>query len=81
VGLSDAEIADVVQTRARAPYPSVPGRFAGRGLTVGSSTYRIEARGLIAGVARSHVVAVVQRGRRNAPLEATILSWRPGSDE
>jgi hypothetical protein len=22
-------------------------------------------------------VAVVQRGRRNAPLEATILSWRP----
>jgi len=81
VGLSDAEIADIIQTRARAPYSSVPGRFAGRGLTVGSSTYRIEARGLIAGVARSHVVAVVQRGRRNAPLEATILSWRPVSDE
>ena len=81
VGLSDAEIADVIRTRGRAPYPSVPGRFAGRGLAVGSSTYRIEAVGLIAGVARHRVVAVVQRGRRNAPLEATILSWRRGSVE
>jgi general secretion pathway protein K len=81
LGLSEAEIADVVQTRRRAPYPSVPGRFAGRGLTVGSSTYRIEAQGLIAGVARSRVVAIVQRGRRNAPLGATILSWRAGPEE
>ena len=81
LGLSDAEIADVLQTRVRAPYPSVPGRFAGRGLAVGSSVYRIEAEGLVAGVPRSRVVAVVQRGRRNAPLEATILSWRPGADE
>jgi hypothetical protein len=32
-------------------------------------------------VARSRVVAVVQRGRRNAPLEATILSWRAGPEE
>jgi general secretion pathway protein K len=78
LGLSDAEVADVMQTRVRAPYPSVPGRFAGRGLAVGSSVFRIEAAGWVAGVVRSRVVAVVQRGRRNAPLEATILSWRPG---
>ncbi|HMB86356.1 MAG TPA: general secretion pathway protein GspK [Methylomirabilota bacterium] len=77
LGLSEAEIADVVQTRARAPYPSVPGRFAGRGLAVGSSVFRIEAEGRVAGLVRSRVVAVVQRGRRNAPLEATIISWRP----
>jgi general secretion pathway protein K len=77
LGLSEAEIADVVQTRARAPYPSVPGRFAGRGLAVGSSVFRIEAEGRVTGLVRSRVVAVVQRGRRNAPLEATILSWRP----
>lgn len=77
LGLSDAEIADVVQTRARVPYPSVPGRFAGRGLAVGSSVFRIEAEGRIAGVVRSRVVAIVQRGRQNAPLEASILSWRP----
>jgi general secretion pathway protein K len=77
LGLSDAEIADVVQTRARAPYPSVPGRFAGRGLAVGSSVFRIEAEGRVDGVVRSRVVAVAQRGGRTAPLEPTILSWRP----
>jgi general secretion pathway protein K len=77
LGLSDAEIADVVQTRARAPYPSVPGRFAGRGLAVGSSVFRIEAEGRVDGVVRSRVVAVVQRGGRTAPLEPTIVSWRP----
>lgn len=76
LGLSEAEIADVVRTRARAPYPSVPGRFARRGLAVGSSVFRIEAEGRVAGLVRSRVVAVVQRGRGNAPLEATILSWR-----
>jgi general secretion pathway protein K len=80
-GLSDAEIADVLQTRVRAPYPSVPGRFAGRGLAVGSSIFRIEAEGLVAGVPRRRIVAVVQRGQRNAPLGVTILSWRPGNDE
>lgn len=80
-GLSEAEITDVLQTRVRAPYPSVPGRFAGRGLTVGSSAFRIEAEGLVAGVSRSRIVAVVQRGRANAPLEATIVSWRAGHDE
>lgn len=81
LGLSDAEIADVTQTRVRAPYPSVPGRFAGRGLAVGSSVFRIEAEGVVAGMARRRVVAVVQRGQRNQPLDVAILSWRSGSDE
>jgi general secretion pathway protein K len=81
VGLSDSEIADVLQTRLRAPYPTVPGRFAGRGLVVGSGVFRIEAEGVVAGATRRRVVAVVQRGRADAPLEATILSWRAGPDE
>jgi general secretion pathway protein K len=81
LGLSDAEIEDVVQARVRAPYPSVPGRFAGRGLAVGSSVFRIEAEGMVAGGGRRHVVAVVQRGSQAGPLDVAILSWRPGSDE
>jgi general secretion pathway protein K len=80
LGLSNAEIADAVQTRVRTPYPSVPGRFAGRGLAVGSSVFRIEAEGRVAGTVRSRVVAIVRRGSKNAPLEATILSWRPGAE-
>ena len=81
LGLSDAEIADVVRTRVRAPYPSVPGRFAARGFAVGSSAFRIEAEGEVAGVARSRVIAVVQRGRRSRALDVSIVSWRAVDDE
>ena len=77
LGLSDAESADVLQTRQRAPFISVPGRFAGRGLVVGSATFRIHAEGSIAGSAPRHIVAVVQRGGRRGPVGVTILSWRP----
>lgn len=79
MGLSEAEIADVLRTRVRAPYPTVPGRFAGRGLAVGSAVFRIEAEGRTAG-ARSRVVAVIQRGRPGAPLEPTIVGWRPEAE-
>lgn len=67
LGLSDAESADVLQTRQRAPFISVPGRFAGRGLVVDSATFRIHAEGSIAGSAPRHIVAVVQRGGRRGP--------------
>jgi len=79
VGLSEAEIAHVLQARVRAPYPAVPGRFAGRGLAVGSAVFRIEAEGRTA-EARSRVVAVIQRGRPGAPLEPTIVAWRPEAE-
>lgn len=79
-GLSDAEIGDVVQARVRAPYPTVPGRFAGRGFTVGSSTFRIEAEGLVGGIPRSRIVAVVRRGRPGRVLDMTVVSWRPGAE-
>ncbi|HEY7039830.1 MAG TPA: hypothetical protein VID28_13285 [Methylomirabilota bacterium] len=79
IGLSDAEIAEVVRTRARTPYPTVPGRFAGRGLTTSSAIFRIEAEGLVGGVSRSQVVAVVRRGRPGRTLDVSILSWRPGA--
>lgn len=79
-GLSDAEVFDVLQTRVRTAYPSVPARFADRGFTVGSDVFRIEAEGAVGGVARSRVVVVVQRGRDDSPLEAKVLSWRPGDD-
>jgi general secretion pathway protein K len=77
LGLSEAEIDDVTQARVRAPYPSVPGRFAGRSLTVGSNVFRIEAEGVVAGMPRRRVIAIVQR---SLPLDVAILSWRSGSD-
>jgi general secretion pathway protein K len=70
LGLSDAEIHDITQARVREPYPAVPGRFAGKGLTVGSSTFRIEADGLMAGQPRARIVAIVQS-------RAAVPSTRP----
>jgi general secretion pathway protein K len=61
LGLSNAEISDITQARVRDPYPAVPGRFAGKGFTVGSATFRVEADGLVAGQPRARVIAIVQR--------------------
>ncbi len=87
LGLSDAEISDVVQARSRAPYTVVPGRFAGRGLGVGSATFRIEAEGWVAGARMARIVAIVQRQIRPpagpvaddlTALGLVMLSWRAG---
>lgn len=85
LGLSEAEIGDILQTRERSPYASVPPRFAGRGLAVGSMTFRIEAEGLVQGEPRARLVVVVQRGApagelgRGGALDSVgvrVLSWR-----
>ena len=84
LGLSDAEVADILQTRVHTPYTAVPGRFGGRGLSVGSATFRVEAIGWVGGIRRARVVAVIQRRgtapgvRGAAALGIVTLSWRPG---
>jgi general secretion pathway protein K len=80
LGFSKAEVADVLQTRARVPYLTVPVRFAGRGLVVGSATFRIEAEGRIPGSPPSRVLAIVQRGGRTGPVGVTVRLWRPETD-
>ena len=93
LNLSEAEIADIVQTRPRTPYPFVPGRYAGRGLGVGSQTFRIEADGIVAGEPKARLVAIVRRGVRQqgaqrqigaAPPTSSrgviVLSWRLDPD-
>jgi general secretion pathway protein K len=80
LGFSDAEVSDVQETRARTPYLTVPGRFAGRSLVVGTATFRIEAEGRIPGSPPSRVLAIVQRGGRNEALGVTIRLWRPETD-
>ena len=90
LGMSDAEITDVVQTRVRAPYPSMPGRFGGRGLDVASQTFRIEAEGVVAGEPKARIVAIVQRRAPRAglslpdappPLPVAVLAWRTVDEE
>ena len=83
LGLSDAEVSDITQGRAREPYATVPARFGGRGLAVGSTTFRIEAEGLMGGEPRARIVVIVQRracpvtGRGTPDTRVAVLSWRP----
>jgi hypothetical protein len=78
VGLSDAEINDVVQARTSSPYATVPGRFGGRRVTVGSNTFRIESEGIVNGDPKARIVAIVQKtaAGTGTPPSIAVLSWR-----
>jgi general secretion pathway protein K len=75
LGLSDAEIAEVGQTRRDGPYPSVPGRLGGRGFIVTSRTFRIEAEGLVDGRVRARLTAIVQKRADGLSAAIAILEW------
>ena len=77
-GLSDAEVSDVTQSRGSAPYGVVPARYTTRRFIVGSTTFRIESQGLIGGVPRARLMAIVQRAlgqSGSAPILA-VYEWR-----
>lgn len=87
LGLPDAAVADIVQSRARGPYTVVPPRFGGIGLGVDSSTFRVEAEGRATEGRPTRIVAVVQR--RSAQTSAAhtdalnalglvVRAWRTG---
>jgi general secretion pathway protein K len=75
VGLGDAECSAIEQTRREGPYTQVPGQFGGRGLTVTTRTYRVEAEGLIDGQVRARLTAIVQRRSDAAGDAVAILEW------
>ena len=79
LGLSDAEISNIIQERTNNPYPTVPGRFGGRRVTVGSTTFRIDAEGIVGGEPKARIVAIVQKsaGGTGTPPTVTVVSWRP----
>jgi len=79
LGLSGAEISEIIQSRRAAPYAVVPARFVGRGLGVTSRAYRVEAVGWVGGEARVRVLAVVQKPSEANPDRPTALiaSWNP----
>jgi len=75
LGLSDAEITQIVQARRLAPYTSLPGQFGGRGLTINTRTFRVEAEGLVDGQVRARLTAVVQRAVQNGKPAIVVLEW------
>ena len=82
VGMADAEVGNIMQSRTPQPYAAVPGIYAVRGarFTVNSATFRIESEGVIGGEPRARLVAVVQRTTGAAAGSAPTLiiySWVP----
>lgn len=75
LGLSEAEIAEVIDTRRVAPYTAVPARFAGRGFAVASRTFRVEAEGLVDGQVRARLTAILQRRGTTGTEGVTVLDW------
>lgn len=78
LGLSDAEVSEIVQARAVAPYAAVPPRFTGRGLSASSRTFRVEAEGFVNRELTARVVAIVQKlsDEEGQPV-GVVLSWNP----
>ena len=71
-GLSDAEIATVIQTRRDTPYTTVPGPFAGRGFSVTTRTFRVSAEGIVHGRVAARITAVL---RRNSVSDIAVVEW------
>jgi general secretion pathway protein K len=74
LGLSDAEIGEIIQTRRDGPYMQTPPRFSGRGLVTTSRTFRVEAEGLLDGQSRARVTAIIQK-RQTAGQGVVYLEW------
>lgn len=75
LGLSDAEIGQILQTRCDTPYPAVPGQFVRAGLGVQSQTFRIEAEGKIDGRVGARITAIVQRRDGASGPSIAFLEW------
>lgn len=84
LGLPDAGIADIVQSRARTPYGVVPAHLVGYGLSVSSTTFRVEAEAWVTEGRKTRVVAIVQRRNPQPTTSPTdglnalglaILAW------
>jgi type II secretory pathway component PulK len=79
-GLSDAELAYVIQTRRARPFDTVPGNLSLRGLGTVSRTFRIEAEGWVSeGPPRARVTAIVRKqvSPTSGRIEAAVLAWMP----
>ena len=75
LAFGDAECSVVEQARRDGPYTTVPGQFGGRGLSLTTRTYRVEAEGLIDGQPRARLTAIIQRRTDSGGDTVTVLEW------
>jgi general secretion pathway protein K len=73
MGLSDAEVSQIVQGRRDGPLLQVPGTRPG--LALSTQTYRIVAEGLIDGRPRASATAIVQKRGSGPQGSVVVLEW------
>ncbi len=73
LGLSEAEIGTIMQSRRDLPFVAVPGQFGGRGLAATSRTFRIEAQALFGDHVGARLAVVVQKRQTQNGLEVAYL--------
>jgi type II secretory pathway component PulK len=77
--VSEAVISSITQTRREAPYlnTNIPGLTPppGSGFAVTTTTFRIEAEGLIDGRPRASITAIVRKGGRGSSSPIETLEW------
>ena len=74
MGLAEAEISEILQSRQAGPYTDM-GRFSGDGLMATTQTFRIEAEGLINDEPRVRLTAIVRKRTEATGDVLVILDW------
>ncbi|HTO12968.1 MAG TPA: hypothetical protein VMQ51_15445 [Candidatus Binatia bacterium] len=75
LNVGEAVFSDVEQTRRNGPFTTVPSQLAGKGFSVTSRTFRVEAQGLIEGKVRARLTAVVQKRVDQNGENVVVREW------
>jgi general secretion pathway protein K len=75
LGLSTAEISEILQSRHITPYTSVPGKFAARNMSFATRTFRIEAEAIVDERVVARLTAIVQKKLEGDPPTVPVLEW------
>jgi len=75
LGLSTAEITQILQSRRNTPYNQVPGQFGARNMSVATKTFRIEAEAIVDERVVARLTAIVQKKLEGDPPTVPVLEW------
>lgn len=75
LNVGEADFGDIEQTRRNGPFTTPSGKFGGKGFSVSSRTFRIEAQGIIEGQVRARLIAVVQKRNDQNGENVVVREW------
>jgi len=73
--LSTPQITAIQQARRTGPFVNVPGNFNTGGLGVSTTTFRVEAEGIVDDRVTARITAIVQKRTDANPPSVVVLEW------